>query len=55
MPEQLLLIEGSDTAFRLDRHTREIGLKGIAEARRILADLAARAAEEREAALPHAA
>ena len=32
----------TDPRFRLDRRTRELGLRKVAEARRILADAAAR-------------
>jgi hypothetical protein len=63
MPQQLLLIEPepqvagrpageavpSADDWHLDAQTREAGLRGIAEARRILAE-SARRAEERSAA-----
>ncbi|HLI53518.1 MAG TPA: hypothetical protein VKU88_04255 [Acidimicrobiales bacterium] len=48
MVEQLVLIESGAPDFRLDEHTREIGRRGVAEARRILADLAARRAVQME-------
>lgn len=54
MPEQLVLVDTPDSDFRLDRHTRELGLRGVAAARRILAE-AARITAEREAELGHAA
>jgi hypothetical protein len=54
MSEQLALIEGVDSDFRLDTHTREIGLNGVAEARRILAEITQTVAE-REAPLSDAA
>lgn len=47
MAEQLELLERSHTVFHLDAHTREIGLRGVAEARRVLAE-AMKAAAERE-------
>lgn len=46
MPEQLALIDHYSIAFCLDRRTREIGQRGVAEARRVLAEVV-RAAEER--------
>ena len=49
MAEQLTLIREEESDFRLDAHTREIGLKGVAEARRVL-DEVMRARAEREAA-----
>ena len=49
MAEQLTLIREEESDFRLDAHTREIGRAGVAEARRILDELA-RARAEREAA-----
>jgi hypothetical protein len=52
MAEQLELLEREDSDYHLDPHTREIGKKGIAEARRVLAEVL-RAAAEREGA--HAA
>ena len=48
MAEQLELIERENSDFHLDSHTREIGLRGVAEARRVLAEVM-RAAAEREA------
>jgi hypothetical protein len=49
MAEQLELLERDDADFRLDPHTREIGKKGVAEARRVLADVIRAAAERAEA------
>ena len=46
MAEQLVLLESNRDEFRLDEHTREIGLRGVAEARRRLAETL-RAASER--------
>lgn len=48
MAEQLILIREEESDFRLDAHTREIGLRGVAEARRVLAEVL-RAKAEREA------
>lgn len=53
MAEQLELLEQEESDFRLDAHTREVGKRGIAEARRVLAEVV-RAAAER-AAEQHAA
>ena len=47
MAEQLELLERTDSVFRLDPHTREIGKRGVAEARRVLAEVM-KAAAERE-------
>ena len=52
MAEQLELIEREESDFRLDPHTREIGKRGVAEARRVLSEVL-KAAEAREKA--HAA
>ena len=49
MAEQLELLQRDDSDFRLDAHTREIGKRGVAEARRILTEVL-RAAAERDAA-----
>lgn len=55
MADQLVLIERSEEErhradFKLDAHTREIGRRGVAEARRVLAEVvkarAERAAQE---------
>jgi hypothetical protein len=48
MAEQLILIEPDETRFRLDEHTREIGRRGVAEVRRILAEKAMDADERKE-------
>lgn len=48
MAEQLELLEDEGSDFRLDAHTREIGRQGVAEARRVLAEVV-RAAAERQA------
>lgn len=50
MAEQLVLLERDGSDFRLDEHTREIGRKGIAEVRRVLAEVAKAAAERGAAA-----
>jgi hypothetical protein len=46
MAEQLVLLESDQDEFRLDERTREIGRRGVAEARRRLAETL-RAATER--------
>lgn len=53
MAEQLVLIDPNGPDFRLDDHTREIGRRGVAEARRVLAEVLRAAAEraERERAM----
>lgn len=48
MAEQLVLLPDDGPDFRLDAHTRELGRRGVAEARRVLAEVL-RAAAEREA------
>jgi hypothetical protein len=47
---QLALVEPATrpVAWRLDDHTREIGLRGVAEGRRILREAAAREAANRD-------
>jgi hypothetical protein len=42
MPKQLVLIDREGDDFRLDEQTRQAGLRGIAEARRILLEAARR-------------
>ena len=49
MGEQLALLERDESDFRLDAHTREIGKKGVAEARRILDEVRRAAAERAQA------
>jgi hypothetical protein len=49
MAEQLTLLREEESDFRLDAHTREIGRKGVADARRVLDELR-RARAERESA-----
>lgn len=44
MTDQLVLIDAKDVDWRLDEHTKEIGLRGIAEARKALAEATRRAA-----------
>ena len=44
MTDQLVLIEATDVDWRLDEHTKEVGRRGIAEARKALAEAARRAA-----------
>ena len=55
MERQLTLIEVPTTAWKLDDRTREAGKKGIAEARKALADAARRASYSRARATSHAA
>lgn len=50
MAEQLQLLESERDDWRLDSQTKEIGLRGIAEARRILLDAMNRSEQQREAA-----
>lgn len=60
MAKQLLLLDPEGTEgdrpasgpadWRLDAETREVGLRGIAEARRILAEAMRRTGEQRSAA-----
>ena len=38
MATQLALLSDDDQDWRLDEHTREIGRRGVAEARRVLAE-----------------
>jgi hypothetical protein len=40
MAEQLVLLEPEGDDFRLDERTRELGRRGLAEARRVLAEKA---------------
>jgi hypothetical protein len=49
MAEQLELLDRDESDFRLDTHTREIGRKGVAEARRVLSEVIRAAAERSEA------
>lgn len=45
MTRQLeLLLEPEDDDWRLDEHTREAGRRGVAEARRVLAEVTKRSA-----------
>lgn len=39
MAEQLILVDPNSSSSRLDEHTREVGRRGVAEARRILTEL----------------
>jgi hypothetical protein len=48
MAEQLELLEREQSDFRLDPHTRQIGKQGVAEARRVLAEVMKAAAERSE-------
>jgi hypothetical protein len=50
MAEQLILIEPDEDHFRLDEHTRQIGRRGVAEVRRILAQKATEAEKAQRAA-----
>ncbi|HEX4862905.1 MAG TPA: hypothetical protein VFV02_02460 [Acidimicrobiales bacterium] len=45
MPQQLVLIHPEGDDWYLDEQTREVGLRGIAEARRILTEAARRAGQ----------
>ena len=47
MAQQLVLLDTGAERFRLDERTREVGRRGVAEVRRVLAEQA-RAAAERE-------
>ena len=47
MARQLVLIDTTGSDWRLDDRTREIGRRGVAEAREILRRAAARDEEER--------
>ena len=44
MARQLVLLEETETDWRLDERTRELGRKGVAEARKALTEAARRAA-----------
>jgi hypothetical protein len=44
MTRQLVLIEERKTEWRIDERTREAGRRGVAEARKALAEAAARRA-----------
>lgn len=50
MSKQLVLLDDAREPFRLDEHTRALGRRGVAEARRVLAETLKAAAERREAA-----
>ncbi|HLK42009.1 MAG TPA: hypothetical protein VKV34_01615 [Thermoleophilia bacterium] len=50
MARQLRLIDPADHDWRLDQKTRETGKKGLAEARKALAEAARRAAAKSGAA-----
>jgi len=39
MAEQMVLLDPDSSWGRLDEHTREVGRRGVAEARRILTEL----------------
>lgn len=43
MTRQLVLIDAKDVDWRLDERTKELGRRGILEARKALADAARRA------------
>jgi hypothetical protein len=45
----MALMESGRVVARLDAHTREVGRRGVAEARRVLADTIRAAAERAEA------
>ncbi len=44
MTDQLVLIDAKDVDWRLDERTREVGRRGIAEARKALAEAVRRTA-----------
>jgi hypothetical protein len=44
MPTQLALLNQEDNDWRLDEQTREAGRRGVAEARRVLAEVMKRSA-----------
>jgi hypothetical protein len=44
MTDQLVLIDAREVDWRLDDYTKEVGRRGIAEARKALADAVRRAA-----------
>jgi hypothetical protein len=44
MPMQLALLNQDDDYWRLDERTREAGRRGVAEARRVLAEIMQRSA-----------
>jgi hypothetical protein len=44
MPMQLALLNREDEDWRLDERTREAGRRGVAEARRVLAEIMSRSA-----------
>jgi hypothetical protein len=45
MARQLALgLEAAEDEWRLDEHTREVGRRGVAEARRVLAEVIKRSA-----------
>lgn len=46
MTTQLVLLDPQEVDWRLDDRTRELGRRGIAEARRMLAEAARRAAAQ---------
>ena len=50
MAEQLRLLEPEGDDWHLDTETKEIGLRGIAEARRILLDAIRRSEQQHRAA-----
>lgn len=50
MERQLVLMETNRADWRLDEHTREVGLEGVRKAREALRDAARRAAAERREA-----
>lgn len=56
MAEQLILLEAPRPNTRIDAHTRQLGLRGVAEARRVLTERiqAAQSAQAAEAAAAEA-
>lgn len=50
MAEQLRLLEPEVEDWRLDNETKEIGLRGVAEARRVLLDAIRRSEQQHRAA-----
>jgi hypothetical protein len=47
----MALMESRKVVARLDAHTREVGRRGVAEARRVLADTIRAAAERADASV----
>jgi hypothetical protein len=54
MERQLVLLDSPRADWRLDEHTRELGLEGVRRAREALREAAGRAAAERAGQAPAA-